>query len=102
MSKLTRRGRGWLLGEVPVPDGARVWMRALGLPWRSVTLRIVGGALLVEENPPRMPAVEPGAPLPMMRAEDVPPEPYPPPEDVEWSWEPPLEDGRPTPRPGRG
>ena len=57
MFELTRRGRGWLLGEVRITDGARVWMRALGLPWRRVTLRIVGGALLVEEDPPLMPAV---------------------------------------------
>ncbi len=84
--KLARRGEGWRLGAMRVTDGTPVWLRALGLPWRQVILRIVGDELRVEENPPPMPLWEDGTPLHRV---DPPPAPYPPPEDAEWSWEPP-------------
>ena len=76
MVKLTKRGGAWRLGDAPITVWVRIWMRALGLPWRLVTLRIVEGEPWVEEDTPTMP-VEPGAPLRM----------YPVPADAEWSWE---------------
>ena len=79
MVELTKRGQAWLVGDVPITGDVPVWMRALGLPWRRVTLYILDGEPFVRDYS-------------MTRREDAPPEPYPPPTDAEWSWDPSLED----------